>query len=73
MRVKLRMQGLIVTELLNFDTEVKVQSEKLDSSKKLLPLLGLSKKAIKNKEHIYKLFIEKQYIKNPILEFYDKS
>ena len=64
------IKAQIIPLLIELNQKEKEKTEKLIKSSKVLPLLDLRDKAIKQKNHPYVLMKESNYIKNTMSEFY---
>lgn len=60
----------VIQELVILNQKAKEWKEKPNSSKKLLPLLDVRERALKQKKHSYELLVSHGYIKNTLQEFY---
>jgi len=64
------LKSQAIKELMELNQKVKEQKEKQVPTTKILPLLALRERALKQKKHSYELLLSQGYIKNPLQEFY---
>ncbi|MEC1722656.1 ATP-binding protein [Schinkia azotoformans] len=64
------LKGQAIKELMELNQKAKERKEKPAPSMKLLPLLDIRERALKQKKHSYELLLAQGYIKNTLNEFY---
>ncbi|MGC4379197.1 ATP-binding protein [Fictibacillus sp. Mic-4] len=64
------LKSQVIKELLELNQKAKERREKAVPSAKILPLIDIRERALKQKKHPYELLLSQGYIKNALQEFY---